>query len=406
MNRVVLTRPQSRVWNAQCRFRTVVCGRRFGKTFLALTWLLSRAMSIPGQHWYAAPTYVAAKSIAWRLAKELAGNRYVKSNESELYLEFRNGGILSLKGAEKYDALRGNSLASLVLDEFAYMRQEVWTEVLRPATADRLAPVIFITSPAGWNWAKDLYDYAVSGKSKDWQGFTFTTAEGGNVSQEEIEAARNELPASTFRQEFLASFETLANRVYSNFDRFSNVDADLAQPTDARELLIGMDFNVDPMCAIVGVKVADQVHIVDEIKLPNSNTQEMAAEIKRRYPKHKIKVFPDPSGRARKTSAGGQTDFTLLTQAGFSVIAPRKAPPVRDRINQVQAALKNANGLSRLFFAPHCTEIIRGMEGQTWVNGEPDKSGGLDHMNDALGYLIHSVMPLRTFAMKGVGSAV
>jgi len=405
MDRIVLTRPQSRVWHAPERFRTVVCGRRFGKTFLALTWLLSRALSMPGHHWYTAPTYVAAKSIAWRLAKQLADGRYVKAHESELYLEFRNGGVLSLKGAEKYDSLRGSSLSSLVLDEFAYMRQEVWTEVLRPATADRVAPVIFITSPAGWNWAKDLYDHSISGQSPDWAGFTFTTADGGNVSQAEIDAARAELPEKTFRQEFLASFEALTNRVYSNFERFVHVTPDLAKASDSAELLIGMDFNINPMCAVVAVKAADQVHIIDEIQLPNSNTDEMAREILRRYPKHTIRVFPDPSGRARKTSAGGGTDFTILQRAGFRVTAPRKAPAVRDRVNEVQAALRNSKGDARLFINPRCSEVIKGLEGQTWDGNEPDKSGGLDHMNDALGYLIHSIMPIKSTAMMGVRSA-
>jgi len=375
----------------------LVCGRRFGKTFLALTWLAHNAMRDGGLHYYVAPSYVMAKQIAWRLLKELVGDYVVSKNEADLLVEFKNGGIVQLKGAENRDSLRGVSLSSACLDEFAFTAHEVWSEVIRPATSDRQAPVLFITSPAGWNWAKDLYDYAMTGGDKNWKAWTFTTADGGNVKQEEIESARRELPERTFKQEYLASFETLSNRVYSNFDRLAHVIADTASADDAKELYIGVDFNVDPMSAAVGIKVADQLHIVDEICLPNSNTQEMAAEIQRRYSKHTIRAYPDPAGRARKTSAaGGVTDFTLLHQAGFRVTAPKRHPAVADRINEVQALLQNASGERRLFVHPRCKELIKGLDGMTYKQGQsvPDKSLGLDHITDALGYLVHSEFPI------------
>lgn len=395
--KIKLTKPQTQVWKHPARFKVLVCGRRFGKTFLAITWLLRNAMTDGGLHYYIAPSYVMAKQIAWRLLKELALDYAVKVNESDLMIEFRNGGIIQLKGAENRDSLRGVSLSSACMDEFAYTAYEVWSEVIRPATSDRQAPVLFITSPAGWSWAKDTYDYAISGKDDNWRGWTFTTAEGGNVAPEEIEAARRELPEKTFKQEYLASFETLSNRVYSNFDRAAHVTKDTATIEDAAELYIGLDFNVDPMSAAVGVKVADQLHIVDEVCLPNSNTQEMAQEIQARYPKHKIRAYPDPAGRARKTSAaGGVTDFTILEQSGFRVTAPRKHPAVADRINEVQALLKNASGEMRLFIHPRCEQLIKGLDGMTYKPGQsvPDKSLGLDHITDALGYLIHSEFPI------------
>lgn len=395
--KIKLTKPQSKVWRGKTRFKVLVTGRRFGKTFLALTWLLAHAGQKKGIYYYIAPTYVAAKSIAWRLLKEIADGHYVSKNEGELFIELSNGSVIQLKGAENRDGLRGVSLAGCVMDEAAFMLQEVWTEVVRPATSDQQAPVLFISSPSGWNWFKDIYDYAISGKDANWQCWAFTTADGGNVTLEEIESAKRELPEKTFKQEYLASFETLANRVYSNFDRSIHATTEIADIGTAAEVYIGVDFNVDPMSACVGVKVGDQLHIVDEILLPNSNTQEMAQEIKQRYPKHKVRAYPDPAGRARKTSAaGGVTDFSILEQAGFSVIAPRKHPAVADRINEVQALLKNANGDMRLFIHPRCEQLIKGLDGMTYKQGtsQPDKSLGLDHITDALGYLVHSEFPI------------
>ena len=258
--------------------------------------------------------------------------------------------------------------------------------------------VLFISSPSGWNWFKERYDYALSGEDPNWEAFQFTTADGGNVTDDEIEAAKRELPIKTFNQEYLASFETLSNRVYSNFDRMQNVAESDPDLNDFPDLYIGIDFNVNPMSAIVGVKSADQLFLLDEIILPNSNTTELSAEIKRRYPKHKIRVYPDPSGRARKTSAaGGVTDFAILEQNGFSVIAPRAHPPVADRINEVQAMLQNANGQRRLFVSKKCKDMIKSLDGLVYKEktGAPDKDSGLDHITDALGYLVHSEFPIR-----------
>ena len=359
---------------------------------------MAQAGAKKGIYYYIAPTYIAAKSIAWRLLKELAEGLYSIKNESELYVEFPNGSVIQLKGAENRDALRGVSLAGAVLDEFCFMQEEVWTEVIRPATSDQLAPVVFISSPAGWNWAKGLYDYAKSGEDDNWQAWTYTTADGGNVALSEIEAAKRELPERTFKQEYLASFETLSNRVYSNFDRTVNVTTDLPEAKDQKELYIGIDFNVSPVTAAIGIKAVDQLFIIDEISIDNSNTTELAQEIKRRYPNQKIRAYPDPAGRARKTSAaGGVTDFTILEQFGFITIAPKAHDPVADRINNVQAMLCNAEGNRRLFIHPRCKELIKGLDGMTYKKDTnlPDKSLGLDHITDALGYLVSYEFPLR-----------
>lgn len=393
---IKLTKSQSQIWRSNARFKVVCAGRRFGKSFFALTWLLAKAAESKGIYYYIAPSYVMAKSIAWRLLKEISDGIYSVKNESELYLELPNGSVIQLKGAENRDALRGVSLSGAVLDEASFMAEEVWTEVIRPATSDRLAPVLFITTPAGWNYLKDLYDYARSGQDENWQAWTFTTADGGNVALSEIEAAKRELPERTFKQEYLASFETLSNRVYSNFDRAVNICTDLATADSTQELYIGIDFNVCPVTAAIGVKVVDQLHVIDEISIENSNTTELAQEIKRRYPNHKIRAYPDPAGRARKTSAGGQTDFTILEQFGFITFAPNAHDPVADRINTVQAMLRNANGQSRLFIHPRCKELIKGLDGMTYKKDTnlPDKSLGLDHITDALGYLVCFEFPI------------
>ena len=370
-----------------------MAGRRFGKTYLALTELLHASISKPQSiNWYVAPTYRQAKQIAWKNLKQMMPpSQIAATNETDLSVELNNGTVAALRGADNYDALRGVGLDFVVMDEFADMHADAWFEVLRPMLADKQGRALWIGTPKGYNHFHDLYRYAQD--TPEWGAWQFTTADGTRVAEDEIAAARRDMGEREFRQEFMATFEALAGRVYSNFDRDQNVQ-DLQD--NGGTLYIGMDFNVDPMTAVIAVKAADQLHIIDEIEMGDSNTELMAGEIKRRFKQRNVVVYPDPSGRARKTSAPvGRTDFAILSNAGFDVRAPRQAAPVVDRINTVQAAMKSAEGTRRLFVDRKCKHLIRALDGLTYINNQPDKSGGLDHITDALGYLVMGELPLR-----------
>lgn len=198
-----------------------------------------------------------------------------------------------------------------------------------------------------------------------------------------------------YRQEFEASFEAAQARVYDAFVREHNV-TELKDVLHA-PLLIGMDFNIAPMTAVVAQRAGDELHVVNEIVLDNSNTTEMMQELNRLYGLRKGIVHPDPSGNQRRTSAPvGQTDFALIRQAGWPVYDQIRPYPVVDRINTVNAMLCNAQGRRRLLIAPNCKHLIRALECLTYKPGEKfvDKSTGLDHVCDALGYLIMAVFPM------------
>jgi hypothetical protein len=128
-----------------------------------------------------------------------------------------------------------------------------------------------------------------------------------------------------------------------------------------------------------------------------SNTDEMADEIRQRYPKRRAIIYPDPASRQRKTSAGGRTDLSILQNAGFEVKAPNSHTSIRDRINSVNARLKSADNVRHLFVDPKCKQTIKSLERQTYKEGtsQPDKDSGFDHMNDALGYLVDYLYPIK-----------
>jgi len=392
-----LTSPQKQVIESQARNRVLITGRRFGKTFIAIGELLNFACKKPRQKvWYVAPTYRQAKQICWAKLKEVALENDLVSyiNETDLTIRLHNNSEISLRGSDRsYDQLRGVGLNFLVLDEFADIPSDAYYSVLRATLSDTRGHFFACGTPRGYgNWAYDLY---MKGKEdKDWKSWQFTTLQGGQVEPDEIEAAKSDLDERTFRQEYEATFETYAGAIYYNFDREQNVKTLKDNNTT---LHIGMDFNIDPMSAAVFQIHNNIINLIDEIVIYSSNTDELVKEIKTRYPNRQIIVYPDPACRQRKTSAGGMTDLNILQNAGLTVRVKNAHPQVRDRINAVNSRLKNTNDQRMMFIDPKCKNIIRGLERHLYKEGttQPDKDSGFDHMNDAIGYAVDYLFPIR-----------
>ena len=391
-----LTEPQKEVINNKSRFRVLITGRRFGKTFLAINELAKFASQSQKKIWYVAPTYRQAKQICWNDLKErLIDHKWVKNiNNSDLTITLKNNSTITLRGADNEQSLRGVGLDFLVMDEFADIHKEAWYEVLRPTLSDKRGHALFCGSPRGFgNWSYELFKQNET--NKDWQSFKYTTLEGGQVADDEVEQAKQDLDERTFQQEYEATFVNYSGMIYYNFNRQKNIIEKYSK--DSAVLHIGLDFNVDPMSAVVCIIVQETIMVVDEIQIYSSNTQEMCEEIKLRYNNKKIVVYPDPSARQRKTSAGGFTDLSILKNAGFDVKCKNTAPLIRDRINSVNSKLKNVNGKNNLFIVKSCKNVIKSIERQIYKEGThiPDKDSGYDHMNDALGYLVEFNFPLR-----------
>ncbi len=387
---------QREVTLSGARFRVVIAGRRWGKTHLAVRELAKICRQPRKRTFYVAPSYRQAKQIVWDPLKyRLIDLGWVKKiNEADLTIYLINGSSISLRGADNPDSLRGVGLDFVVLDEFAMIDEKAWNEVLRPTLSDKQGSAMFISTPMGQgNWAYDLYQRGKDTQEHQWESFQYTTLDGGNVTEDEIEQAQRDLDERTFRQEYLATFETAGNRIYYAFDRGTHLRE---QPVETGVLYTGWDFNIDPMSVVVAQRTGDHLHVIDEIRLFSSNTQEAVEEIRSRYPKSRIWAFPDPASRQRKTSAGGATDVTILQNAQFIVKVPHSHTPVRDRINAVNSRLRNARGQVNLTFDPRVKHLIEGLERQTYKPGstQPDKDSGYDHMNDALGYMVDYLFPV------------
>jgi len=401
--KITLTKPQHKVSSSNKRFRVLVSGRRFGKTYLCITEMMKYASKVKQNIWYVAPTFKMAREIVWSKLKEMlyAFNWIESINESNLSITIKKtGSKISLKGCENYDGLRGTGLNFLILDEFADIDEKAWTEVLRASISDTQGDVLMCGSPKGYgNWSYRMY-LKGQGEDSEWDSFQFTTLQGGMVSANEIEQAKQDIDIRTFRQEFEGTFENYAGAVYYNFHPVESIvekQIDWTKP-----LHIGMDFNVDPMSACVGQIEKDKIYFVDEIVIYSSNTDEMVQEIKDRYgSKIPIFIYPDPASKQRKTSAGGRTDLSILQNAGFKVKVKNKHPAIRDRINAVNSKLKDSNGQRHIFVSQSCKTIVKGLQRQIYKENTniPEKEEGFDHMNDAIGYMVDFLKPLTTQAV-------
>ena len=391
-----LTEPQKKVTNSNARFRVLITGRRFGKTYLAINEIAKFSSQPNKKVWYVAPTYRQAKTICWAELKEkMIKHKWVKSiNHSDLTITLRNNSTITLRGSENFDALRGVGLDMVIFDEFSDINKEAWYEVLRPTLSDTKGSAFFCGSPRGFgNWSYELFKLGET--NHDWESFKYTTLEGQQVSEDEIEQAKQDLDLRTFQQEYEATFVNYSGMIYYNFSREKNIIEKYKDNTLVYH--IGLDFNVDPMCAVVTVINNNTVTVIDEIQIYSSNTNEMCEEIRNRYKHKNIIVYPDPSARQRKTSAGGVTDLAILKNFGFEVKCKNTAPLVRDRINAVNSKLKNVAGKNSLFILNSCKNVVKSIERQIYKEGThiPDKDSGYDHMNDALGYLIEYNYPIR-----------
>jgi len=279
-----------------------------------------------------------------------------------------------------------------VMDECADIHSDTWHQILRPTLSDTGGHALFIGSPKGRNWFYDLYS---QGGNPDWASWQFTTLDGGNVAAEEIEQAKRDLDQRTFEQEYCAQFVSYSGVCYYSYTEH-NIKTLMPIPPTA-PLHIGMDFNIDPMSAVVCVQDNDTAWVIDEITIYSSNTNEMCEEIKRRYPNRGIIVYPDASGVRRTTASTGITDHLIIQQHGFHIRTGSANPPVAERIAAVNSRLRSNDGTHKLYIDPKCKQLREGLIKMTYKEGtrQPDKSAGYDHITDALGYYIERTWPIR-----------
>lgn len=377
---------QHEIFHDPSRFKVCAMGRRWGKSILATYIILIKAMQVKGNYFFISPTFQQSRQIIWDILKDKTRDKLAKKvNESRLEIELINGSKIFLKGGDRADTLRGVSLNGVVMDEFATIRnnKEVWQEVVRPALSDKQGWALFISSPKGRDYFYDLYNEAKT--SEDWKSWQKTTLDGGNVPEKEIITAKAQMDARSFNQEYLGDFVSYSGLVAPDFDRELNKSNEIIKDDDT--LIIGIDFNVNKMPCSISVLRGKDLHCLDFL-LGSFNTEELMKTIQIKYPKHRKIFHTDASGSANKSSAGGQTDITIIRKFGYQVYNLTKNPNIIDRVNAFNGLIKSASGLRKYFVAPHLKKVIETLEKHVFDdNGLPNKKHEYhDDIYDALSY--------------------
>lgn len=212
---VQLLKWQQEVWKNQERFQVIAAGRRCGKSrYAAWRMIVAALEDSPGEVWYIGLTQGNARDIMWNLLMDLARPVIKSSHINNLQITLVNGRVISLKGSDRPDTMRGASLKLAVLDEAAFMKPSVWEEIIRPALADQKGKAVFIGTPEGRNWFYDLYLYGDQSGDPDWASYHFTSYDNEMLDPEEINSAKKSMSTHIFNQEFMASFNAKESELF------------------------------------------------------------------------------------------------------------------------------------------------------------------------------------------------
>ena len=255
---------------------------------------------------------------------------------------------------------------------------------------DTANSIDFVSTPEGFAY---MYDFFIKKSNKHKKLFKLKTGDNeANLSSGYIQGLREQYTDEQLRAYLNGEFVNLnSGTVYNHFDRFNNnTDVTISENDN---IIIGMDFNIMHMAAVVFVYKSGVMYAVNEF-VDMYDTFAMIEAIKSHYPDRQIRVYPDASGANKNTS--GTSDINLLTQAGFKVIVPSKNPFVKDRVNTMNMSFQDNFGRIRQYVNTNrCPVYTQCLEQQTYKNGEPDKTSGFDHILDAAGYAVHSILSLK-----------
>lgn len=190
--------------NDTYKYYVLNIGRQWGKTMLAMNqayyWMINNKGCKCA---WVSPVYKQSEKVFEEMVRAFAGTGLIKSNAQKLTIQFGDSNI-QFFSSERYDNIRGFTFDYLICDEFAFMQEEAWTEVLRATVLVKGKKVLLISTPKGKNHFYNIYN--LQGENTQYKSFTMTSYDNSLVNPQEIDDARRTLPDHVFRQEYLAEF--------------------------------------------------------------------------------------------------------------------------------------------------------------------------------------------------------
>ena len=396
-----LTEPQEDFIFSEAIHPAMVAGYGAGKSQAAVIRIALLALKYKGLSFaFVEPTYDLIRLIAFPRFEEVLDSWGVKYNlnKADAIIKLDNGSQIIFRSADSPERLVGFEVSDAVIDEADTLRidqaRTVWTKMLgriRERKPDNSPNTLAaVSTPEGFGFMYEMW-----GKEPR-EGYKLIKAPtssnpylpDGYIAQLQATYSGSQLSAYLD-----GNFVNLnAGSVYHEFDRNLNATNQTIMADDV--LHIGLDFNVANMSAVVHVVRGDSVHAVNEIT-GVFDTPTMGRILKEKYPAHRILIYPDASGNARKSNNASESDHSILRSFGFQVLVNSRNPFVKDRVLSVNAMINNQGERRYFVNAQYCPSLAESLEKQSYdKNGEPDKKSGFDHVVDATGYFIAYKYPL------------
>lgn len=284
---------------------------------------------------------------------------------------------------EKPENLAGPNVGWCWQDEASFYKKLAYDKA-SARVRDKNGPcqIFKTTTPNGFNW---LYEHYVEKENTNKRLIYSNTMDNMvNLDSGFVDRLNDAYDKKMAEQEISGAFVNMnAGQVYYGFDRRRHVKEGV-HLKDTDLLIVGLDFNVHPLCGVYVAQRGGMIYVVDELYLENSNTFQAAKEIKKAHPARYLQVIADETGNRRRTSAN-QTDHEIIRRSGLDLVK-FKNPAVKDR----------QNNMNRLFdknyikIHPRCKNLIKDLE--QLVHDNDDEM--LSHISDALGYVCWKLNPL------------
>jgi hypothetical protein len=400
--RLELTEPQERFLTSTATYPIFVAGMGAGKSeAMALSAITDAAQSSEAVIGLYAPTYDLVRLItAPRICAKLdaLGIPY-KWNKQEgiIYTSYPRFGDFILRTMDTPERIIGYETYRAHLDELDTLKTEharqVWQKVIarnrqKPSgIAKPFNRVSAYTTPEGFRF---VYDRWVRNKAKGYEIIQAPTYSNPKLPPEYIQNLRATYPDELISAYIEGEFVNLTSgTVYRNYNRIACRSDETLR--EGEPVHLGQDFNTNAMASVIFVPRGDVWHAVGELT-GILDTPSLIETIKAKFPGRAVYIYPDASGGSHKTVNASVSDLSLLRAAGFHVRAKDSNPPVKDRILSLNTAYAKGRLKVNDKAAPRFAEA---QEQQAYdKNGEPDKSTGHDHQNDAAGYFVHWTMPV------------
>ena len=409
-----LTRPQLDLIQNKSKYRGFFAGLGSGKSqALAVCAMLDAIQNPKALIAIYEPTYSLLKLIIVPRVIELLEKNHVKFtyNKQDNRIYSNEIGDIIFRSLDNPELIVGYESFRSHIDELDVLSHEkakmAWQKIIarnRQLIIDAngsplLNQVTAYSTPEGF---KFCYERWVEQGGEDYDYIQASTTSNPYLPDGYIQSLRDSYPPELIDAYIEGNFVNLTSgTVYRAFDR--SLNATMVEDNGISPLHIGVDFNVGNMSAIVSLVADNKLYIIDEFS-GAFDTPDLIKLIEDKYKGRQITYYPDASGNNRKSVDASKTDISLLKQTGAKVAVNPTNPSVRDRVNSVNVMLCNANGERRLLINPKCKEITKCLEQLAYDprTNAPDKTSGLDHMTDGLGYIVAKLFPIKSRRNTGV----